>query len=169
MIIVCPLSKVQLLVDNHGVGHVVSLLGPETPHRPFDGIAGDRHLRLTCHDIIEEAEGYTAPCFGDAERLVGFVGNWDARRPLLIHCWAGISRSTAAAFTAMCLLKPDDDEERLAWTLREASPSATPNRLLVSHADRLLGRRGRMVRAIDQIGRGDFADEGVPFFLHPSH
>jgi predicted protein tyrosine phosphatase len=167
MIIVCPLNSVQLLVDAHGVGHVVSLLGPETPHRTFGGIAGDRHLKLTCHDIIEEADGFTAPCLSDAERLVGFLKTWDRGQPMLIHCWAGISRSTAAAYTAMCLLKPKADEEELAWGLREASPSATPNRLIVSHADRLLGREGRMLSAIERIGRGEQAYEGAPFFLDP--
>ena len=45
MIIVCPLSAVQRLVDDHRVGQVVSLLGPETPHRTFTGIVADRHLQ----------------------------------------------------------------------------------------------------------------------------
>jgi predicted protein tyrosine phosphatase len=165
MIIVCPLNSVQPLVDEHGVGHVVSLLGPDTPHRDFDGIARERHLKLTFHDIVEEADGFTAPRLSDAEKLLGFLRSWDRGQPMLIHCWAGISRSTAAAYTAMCLFKPKADEEELAWELREASPSATPNRLIVSHTDRLLGREGRMLRAIEQIGRGENAYEGTPFFL----
>lgn len=165
MIIVCPLNSVQPLVDEHGVGHVVSLLGPDTPHRSFDGIARERHLKLTFHDIVEEADGFTAPRLSDAEKLLGFLRSWDRGQPMLIHCWAGISRSTAAAYTAMCLFKPKADEEELAWELREASPSATPNRLIVSHTDRLLGREGRMLRAIERIGRGENAYEGKPFFL----
>lgn len=165
MIIVCPLNSVQPLVDEHGVGHVVSLLGPDTPHRSFAGIARERHLKLTFHDIVEEVDGFTAPRLSDAEKLVGFLKSWDRGQPLLIHCWAGISRSTAAAFTAMCLLRPKADEEELAWDLREASPSATPNRLIVSHTDRLLGRQGRMLGAIERIGRGENAYEGKPFFL----
>jgi predicted protein tyrosine phosphatase len=67
----------------------------------------------------------------------------------------------------MCLFRPRADEEELAWGLREASPSATPNRLIVSHADRLLGREGRMLSAIERIGRGEQAYEGAPFFLDP--
>jgi predicted protein tyrosine phosphatase len=167
MIIVCPLNSVQPLVDEHRVGHVVSLLGPDTPHRSFDGITRERHLRLTFHDIVEEVDGFTAPRLSDAEKLVGFLKNWDRGQPMLIHCWAGISRSTAAAFTAMCLFRPHADEEELAWGLRAASPSATPNRLIVSHTDRLLGREGRMLRAIELIGRGEYAYEGRPFFLNP--
>ena len=168
MIIVCPLNKVQGLVDEHFVSHVVSLLGPETPHQSFEGIATGRHLRLTFHDIIQPTDGFTAPRAADAERLVSFLNGWDREQPMLIHCWAGISRSTAAAFTALCLFRPKADEEELAWDLRRASPSATPNRLIVSHTDRLLGRGGRMVRAVDAIGRGENAFEGTPFFLDPS-
>lgn len=167
MIIVCPLSAVQRLVDDHRVGQVVSLLGPETPHRNFTGIVADRHLKLTFHDITEPVEGFTAPRAEDAESLVGFLRGWDLSDPLLIHCWAGISRSTAAAFTALCMLRPDMEEERIAKELRRASPSATPNRLIVSHVDKLLGREGRMVSAIDRIGRGADAFEGVPFTLKP--
>ena len=165
MIIVCPLSKVQPLVDEHGVSHVVSLLGPETPHRSFDGVETERHLRLTFHDIVLPADGYTPPRAADAERLVGFLQTWDRAAPMLIHCWAGISRSTASAYTAMCLFNPKADEEELAWRLRQASGSATPNRLIVSYTDQLLGRNGRMVRAVDKIGRGADAFEGKPFFL----
>ncbi|MBI2717707.1 MAG: tyrosine protein phosphatase [Rhizobiales bacterium] len=165
MIIVCPLSKVQPLVDQHGVRDVVSLLGPDTPHRHFDGIATDRHLRLTFHDIVEPVDGFTAPRAADTRRMVGFLSERNRRTPLLIHCWAGISRSTAAAFTALCLFNPGADEEELAFDLRAASPSATPNRLIVALADAELGRCGRMVRAIDRIGRGADAFEGEPFFL----
>jgi len=167
MIIVCPLSAVQGLVDDHRVGQVVSLLGPETPHRSFTGITADRHLQLTFHDIVEPIDGFTAPRAEDAETLVGFLKGWDRVDPLLIHCWAGISRSTAAAFTALCMLRPEMAEERIAKELRRASPSATPNRLIISHVDKILGREGRMVSAIERIGRGADAFEGVPFTLTP--
>lgn len=167
MIIVCPLNKAQALRDEHDAGHVVSLLGPDTPHRSFGGIEGGAHLRLTFHDIVQPTDGFSPPTSHDAERLIGFLGDWPRQRPLIIHCWAGISRSTAAAFTALCLLRPEASEDDLALELRTASPSATPNRLIVSLADTLLGRQGRMVRAVDNIGRGADAYEGTPFVLRP--
>ncbi len=155
------------MVNDHRVGNVVSLLGPDTPHRTFSGIATDRHLQLTFHDIVEPVDGFITPRAEDAETLVDFFKRWDRESPLLIHCWAGISRSTAAAFTALCMLRPEAPEQKIARDLRRASPSATPNRLLVSHADKILGRDGRMVAAIDTIGRGVEAFEGVPFTLTP--
>jgi predicted protein tyrosine phosphatase len=165
VIIVCPLSAVQRLVNDHRVGNVVSLLGPDIPHRSYTGIATDRHLQLTFHDIVEPIDGFISPRVEDAETLVDFFKRWERQAPILIHCWAGISRSTAAAFTALCMLRPDMSEERIAKELRRASPSATPNRLLVSHADAILKRDGRMVAAVNAIGRGAEAFEGEPFTL----
>lgn len=167
MIIVGPLNKVQPLIEQHGVRHVVTLLAPGTAHEPPQGIAAERHLKLYFHDIVQEMDGHTPPSAADAERLISFFRSWDPQEPMLIHCWAGISRSTAAAYMALCMFRPDADEADLAQELRAASPSATPNRLIIALADDLLGRQGRMVRAIAGIGRGADAFEGTPFVLKP--
>jgi predicted protein tyrosine phosphatase len=167
MIIVGPLSKVQPLVDDHGVRHVVTLLAPDTPNEPPRGVDSERHLKLYFHDIVQHLDGHTPPTAADAETMIAFFQSWDRKDPMLIHCWAGISRSTAAAFTALCMFRPGADEEQLALELRAASPSATPNRLIVSLADGVLGRQGRMVKAVEKIGRGADAFEAVPFILRP--
>ena len=73
-----------------------------------------------------------------SSHLVKFARDWDRKAPLLIHCWAGISRSTAAAFITLCALNPDIEELELARALRRASPTAYPNRLLVALADEAL-------------------------------
>jgi predicted protein tyrosine phosphatase len=83
----------------------------------------------------------------------------------VVHCWAGISRSTAAAFVVACTLNPERDERDIAWAIRRASPTATPNLRIVTLADEILEREGRMVAAIEAIGRGQVAGEGVPFRL----
>ncbi len=88
---------------------------------------------------------------------------------MVVHCWAGISRSTAAAYTALCTINPDAPEELIAMRLREASPTAYPNRLIIRLADAALGRKGRMVRAVESIGRGVPAGEAVPFSLPADH
>jgi predicted protein tyrosine phosphatase len=82
---------------------------------------------------------------------------------MVIHCFAGISRSTAAAFSVFCAARPDLDEAEIALRLRQRSPEATPNILIVTIADRILGRSGRMVRAVESIGRGAQAMEGSIF------
>jgi predicted protein tyrosine phosphatase len=165
MIIVCGLAQAQELIDLHAARSVIGVLGPETPHPSYRGIEEAQHLRLTFNDINDETAGMSAATQSDAEKLVNFITAWDRRAPLLIHCWAGISRSTASAFAALCVLRPDADEKELAQELRRASPSATPNRLITTRVDHLLGRKGRMLAAVESIGRGANAFEGRPFTL----
>jgi predicted protein tyrosine phosphatase len=84
---------------------------------------------------------------------------------MVVHCYAGISRSTAAAFIALCVARPERDEREIARALRAAASFANPNPRLIALADDLLHRHGRMVQAIAEIGRGELAFEGVPFAL----
>jgi predicted protein tyrosine phosphatase len=95
--------------------------------------------------------------------FLDFAKRWDRRAPMVIHCFAGISRSTAAAFSVFCAARPDLDEGEVALRLRQRSPEATPNIRIVTIADRILGRAGRMIRAVERIGRGADAMEGSVF------
>ncbi len=97
--------------------------------------------------------------------LLRFVRRWDRCTPLVVHCYMGISRSTASAYASVCALNPERSEADIARALRDASPTATPNIRIVSLADKLLGRQGRMVAAIETIGRGVIMDEAAPFRL----
>lgn len=163
MIHVCSLRAAQGEIELHGIRHVISILGPETPHRRFDGVAHVDHLQMTFNDVAAAMGGMLTPAAADVEMLLQFVRRWERASPLLIHCWAGVSRSTAAAYIAQCALDPRADEFRLAQGLRDVSPSATPNRMMVAFGDELLGRDGRMVDGIAAIGRGEDAFEGEAF------
>lgn len=165
MIIVCGLHAAPDLVVKHNVGAAIGILAPETAHPVFPSLAEDKRLRLSFNDINAPTEGMTAPSDSDVERLISFVKVWDRKSPMLVHCWAGISRSTATAFAAMCILRPDEDEMSLAAELRAASASATPNRLITAKMDEALGREGRMLRAVESIGRGAEAFSGSAFTL----
>lgn len=165
MIVVCPLHKVERVVEDHKPSHAVSLLGSDHEMPQIASLAPDRHLKLSFNDISAPMEGYVPPGESDVSTLVEFIRGWDRAAPMLIHCWAGVSRSTAGAFIAQCVLAPEADELELAKRLRVASPSATPNRLMVAHADALLGRDGRMSDAVAIIGRGADAWEGNVFQL----
>ncbi len=151
-IIVCPLSRAPDIARDRKPSHVVSLLDPgsEFPSLGLD----DRHLRLPIHDIEAEAEGRDAMDASRMRAILDFVGSWDRDDPILIHCYAGISRSTATAFITACVHNSGADEEEIALTLRAASSTASPNRRFIALADAELGRAGRMTRAIDAIGRG---------------
>ena len=163
MITVCPFHAVPRLVDAGDITHVMSLLGPDTPHIALERLQPNCHLQLTFHDIAEPLEGLTEPRRDHVEEIIKFLSTWQPPAGLLIHCWAGISRSTAAAFTALCVLNPDEDEAEIAWELRRMAPTASPNPLMVRHADDILGRNGRMISAVEAIGRGAHAHEGTVF------
>lgn len=165
MIWVCPLSQVDRTVATTQADRLVSLLAPGTAMIRPAVILERNHLWLSLHDIAEPQEGMTLPGEAHMRTLLDFAKSWDRARPLVINCYAGISRSTASAYIIAAALQPKRDERELARTLRRASPTATPNIRLISLADALLDRRGRMVEAIQSIGRGADAFEGVPFAL----
>jgi len=162
---VCPLSAVPEIVARSNASHLLTCLLVETPR----AILPDRHLRLHIHDIAEPIMGHIAPGEEHVGQLIDFALEWGGQGPMVVHCWAGISRSTAAAYTALCAINPGVPEELIALRLREASPTAYPNRLIIRLADDALGRRGRMVRAIEGIGRGVVAMEAVTFSLRADH
>jgi predicted protein tyrosine phosphatase len=165
MIHVCSLARLHATVEKTGARHVVSLIGDEAiVERPV-AIVPENHLWLRLHDISAPLEGYTMPDEGHVADLLSFVRSWDRSAPLVMHCYAGISRSTASAFASVCALSPHRDERSIVQALRQASPTATPNIRIVSLADRLLGRGGRMVAAVETIGRGILAIEAEPFRL----
>jgi predicted protein tyrosine phosphatase len=165
MIVVCSLRAAHEQVARNKASHVISILSPDSEFPRFDSIEDNKHLKLSFNDITVATPGLAAPESHDMQKLLSFIRAWDQELPIVIHCWAGVSRSTAAAYIATCLLKPKHDEEELATELRFASPSATPNPMLIALADQALSREGRMKRAIANIGRGADAFEGGPFTL----
>jgi predicted protein tyrosine phosphatase len=165
MIHVCSLARLHDTVEETGARHVITLMRDvDLVVRP-KAITRANHLVLEMDDISGPIDGYTLPAEGHVADLIRFVRAWDRAAPLVIHCYAGISRSTAGAFVTACTLNPGRDEAAIAWALRRASPSATPNTRIVAVADRMLERQGRMVEAVTAIGRGAAAYEGAPFRL----
>lgn len=165
MLFVCSLPRMPEVVKRVKAKRLVSLVNAGTPvERPTSVLEPD-HLMLAMHDIVDVLPEMTPPGQAHVENLLEFARSWDRAEPMVVHCFAGISRSTAAAYIIASALVPHRDEVELALQLRHASPSATPNARLVAIADKLLGRDGRMVEAIKGIGRGADAFEGEPFLL----
>ncbi len=162
-LVVSPLSRLHETALAVDAAHVVTLINVGTPVTRPAHIAPERHLFIGMSDITSAMDGHVLPGSEHVSRLLAFARAWERERPMLIHCWAGISRSTAAAYITACALNPRRDEMEAAEALRAASPSATPNARLVAVADEMLGRQGRMVTAIAAIGRGADAFEGAPF------
>jgi predicted protein tyrosine phosphatase len=162
---VCSLARLPQTVVEINASHVLTLINAQTPVARPASIPEERHLYIAMSDIVEPLDGHIIPAEEHVRKLLGFVKAWDKAQPMVIHCYAGVSRSTAAAMITACALNPDRNERDVADIIRNRSPTATPNLRLIAEADTLLGRAGAMVRAAERIGRGQDCFEGVPFRL----
>jgi predicted protein tyrosine phosphatase len=165
MIHVCSLARLHHTVAQSRASHMVTLLRLiDRVERPQSIVAAN-HLILGMDDISMPMDGYVHPAEEHVHDLIDFVQRWDRGAPLVVHCYAGISRSTAGAFISACALNPSRDEATIARAIRKSSATAMPNIMLVSHADRILKRNGRMIEAVMALGPGRPSDEGEPFRL----
>ena len=163
MIHVCSLAALPDTVKATGASHILTVMANVDQVQRPQSVLPANHLRVQMDNITEQMEGFVAPCDSHIEQVLNFVRGWDRSAPLVVHCYAGISRSTASAFAAACALNPHRDEISIARQIRAASPIASPNRLIVGLADKALGRNGRMLRALDEMGPGSMLVEGKPF------
>jgi len=161
-LVICPLNRLQGQIACEPPARIVSLLAPAqaTPDLP-----PVPRLALAFHDIDAPRPGLVAPDRAMIQALLAFAADWREPAPMLLHCWMGISRSTAAALIIACALRPNRSETEAAAALRAAAPTATPNSLMIALADDLLGREGRLITAAGAIGRGVEADVGEVFRL----
>jgi len=163
MLHVCSLADLHATVAATGARYVLTVMGNVDKAERPPSVPEANHLKVSMDDITEAVDGFVAPSAVHVGQVLDFVRSWRRDAPMVIHCYAGISRSTASAFAAACLLNPERDEQSIARQIRAASPSAFPNRLIVTLADQALGRRGRMLRALDTMGPGNMSVEGRPF------
>jgi predicted protein tyrosine phosphatase len=167
-VIVCGLADVEALIAARRPSHLITLLDPATMIATPPGVAAERHLKLGVNDIVEPMEQMVAPDEMAVGRILAFGRTWDGGDPMLVHCWAGISRSTATAFVLACELSPEVPERAIARALRQTAPHASPNRRIVALADHLMGRRGRMIEAVEAMGDYDYA-AACPFDFPARH
>lgn len=141
-----------------GVSHVLSILDPEWPVPEAFGAFGEHaKLELRFHDVIEETAGHMAPRPDDAEAILAF-GRDLAREPaavahLLVHCHAGVSRSTAAMTLLLAQARPSLPAERILQGVLGIRDKAWPNLRLLEMGDALLGRGGTLPAAAADLYR----------------
>jgi predicted protein tyrosine phosphatase len=164
MIHVSSLSRLRDVAASLGTFDMLTMLSPGSGVSATDGLHPERHLHLSFHDIVEARPDFVMPDRKVVEAILDFGRGWTSGRPMLIHCWAGISRSSAAAYVMACERSPGSEHD-LAAELRRRAPFATPNRLMVALADDILERNGAMTAAIATIGRGADTFEGIPYQL----
>lgn len=153
---ICGLTELGDLCDGN-VTHVLSVLDMRhpVPARFNDFPAIDREL-LRFDDVVAEFPGFTACSLPDIERLLAYGERVRAAgagaRHLLIHCHAGISRSTAAAAVLMSQFNPGRETEAFL-ALLDIRRHAWPNTRVVEMADDLLERRGALLEGLGAYRR----------------
>jgi predicted protein tyrosine phosphatase len=147
MIYICNLAEMPGHVGRLKPTRLVSLQAPhEQPPTPQE-IGKGCHLKVSVNDISQPLAGHILPEGSHIGPLIDFIGAWDPEEgPLLVHCFAGISRSTAAAMIALAVKAPGRVPE-LGHHLRHHAPHALPNRRMIEVADRMLDLDGRLIAA----------------------
>jgi predicted protein tyrosine phosphatase len=137
------------------VSHVLSILDPAEPEpAAFGRYSEHQKLELRFHDVIEErVPGYESPQPHHIDALLAFGREIDAgalKREVhvLVHCHMGISRSTAASALLLTQAEPDWAPDRVIAEIARIRPKAWPNLRMIEIGDRMLGRKGGLVRAV---------------------
>ena len=147
MLIISSLASAHAAFDRYGPARVISLMTNESDMPSFPELEADNHLKLVVapkNCDLSAKDG----AMGRAKEILEFLNAWDREGNILVHCELGVSRSTATGFVSLCLLNPDASEEELLTELRGAAPHADPCPAIVSCADDLLDRDGRMLDAL---------------------
>jgi predicted protein tyrosine phosphatase len=150
-ITVCGIAELPEHSDV-GISHVLSILDPEWPVPDAFGSFGEHaRLELRFHDIIEPTPGMVLPRRSHVEEVLAFgrdlMSEPAGQANLLVHCHAGISRSTASMLLILTQALPRVPVDALAAEVLRIRDKAWPNLMLIEMGDDLLGRGGAIVRA----------------------
>jgi predicted protein tyrosine phosphatase len=162
-ITVCGIDELSDHCDA-GVSHVLSILDPDAPELPvFGAFSEHERVELRFDDVIEDFPDKVAPRRQDVEEILAFgrdlVGEPSATAHLLVHCHAGVSRSTAAMTLILAQARSDlAGDEILAEVLR-IRRRAWPNLRIIELGDALLGRNGAIVSAVSRLYREQLRDQ----------
>lgn len=122
----------------------------------FDKFSGQK-LRLEFDDVSYPTPGmlkagYQPPSRDDAKKIIDFTAEVDG--PILIHCAAGISRSSASALILIAQkFGKGKEHEALHYlvTLDDKDPDIFPNELLLYYADNIMDRHGELIMAYREV------------------
>jgi predicted protein tyrosine phosphatase len=140
------------------VSHVLSILDPEWPVPEIFGTFGEHEkLELRFHDVIEDRPGTVPPEPFHIEQLLAF-GCALGREPtadahLLVHCHAGVSRSSASMALLIAQAMPDRPGHAIFADILQIRPQIWPNLRIVEMGDTALGRNGNLIDAAKGIYR----------------
>lgn len=157
---ICGLRELMIYAEK-GISHVVTIIDPDHPDPEVFEIYPE-HTRVVWRfdDYVLPVDGAVMPNETSVDRILELGEHLQNSQVdhLLIHCHAGVSRSTATAVILMSQFNPGREEEAFEH-LRRIRPRSWPNGLLCAIADEKLGRHGKLVEAMarhhDIVARQD--------------
>ena len=148
-----------------GVTHVLSILDPGWPDPvAFADFPPHRREALRFDDVIAELPGVVAPSAVDVAALLAFgreAAEAGAAGHVLIHCHAGVSRSTASAALLLAQADPARPAAAIFDEIGRLRPRAWPNLRLLELGEAALGRQGEIVPAVARQYRRVLAADPV--------
>lgn len=146
---ICGLDELPRRRRDLRFTHILSLLDPDWPDpEPLAHYPAERRMVLRFHDVIGPSLGMNPPEPAHVEALLAFGRSLSDPADLLVHCHAGISRSTAAMAALLAQAHPLADEASVLRHIARIRPQAWPNSKMIAFADDLLGRKGRLNEAL---------------------
>ncbi len=141
-----------------GASHVLSILDPDYPVPEAFGAFGEHHkVEVRFHDIIDETPGLLVPQPEHVERILALgrdlLAEPKATAHLLVHCHAGISRSTASMALILAQALPEQHADTVLMLVHGIREKAWPNLRLIEIGDAMLGRNGTLVEATHALHR----------------
>ena len=108
-----------------------------------------KQLILQFEDINKPMDDYIIPQMCHIKRALEFADKIEDGS-LLIHCHAGISRSSAIALAVIAKRLGPGKEEEAVNTLEHINPNCRPNKFIVEMTDELLERDGKLYKEVDE-------------------
>ena len=146
---ICNRAQVKQRVKSRGATHLLTLLDPVRPMWKPSAIPPENWLWLRFQDQ-ESPQYHQAPAREHAEQILAWGKNLPDHARVLVHCEAGVSRSTASAL-ALWVQAQGSMQGARAWIDQER-PIACPNMLLAEFFDNLLDLKGEFIALCDDIG-----------------
>ena len=89
-----------------------------------------------------------APRLRDVKRILDFTKELPVKAKVLVHCRAGVSRSTATAYAILCQHSEPGMEVANLLHVGTLRFLVVPNRLIIELADTILQRNGGMIKRL---------------------
>jgi len=149
-IITSGAGNIGKIVDNFSPDAVITLI-PKTQNtkRYFRTLEIRKkelnflHHICEIHDVCAESQDYITPQKNHIKNIINFVKNnnlVNSDKKVLVHCYAGISRSTAVALSLYCL--EGDDALTSFKKVSNENPMLSPNLLIIELFEDEIGDKG---------------------------